>query len=110
MSEQEQLLGQDVIEKICNKHDIEFVDVNTEDGMRSVMKGQGCTEDYARESYDNRSVCAGKTMWLGIYKDEERRLAAFFHEFGHIKGGHTPRYKEKWHEIMKTKHHSETYA
>lgn len=36
-----------------------------------------------KDAYFNRSACAGKEIWLGVYVNKEQKIASFFHEIGH---------------------------
>lgn len=48
-----------------------------------VTEGDGHCQANGTESYVNKSYCCHPDIYLGIYDDEELKLASFFHELGH---------------------------
>ena len=92
----------EIIKRICNKHNIFFVDIGTPEGFAHYTQGQGWAEEQTRDWYNEKSSCAGGScaggigsdprIWLGIYEDEELRLASFFHEFAHLRSTY-PQFK-----------------
>ena len=41
------------------------------------------SNDFVRSGFEDRSSTNGEVITLGVYADEERRIASFFHELGH---------------------------
>lgn len=52
--------------------------------IHQIKPGDKFCKANGEDTYINRSFCSGKEIWIGIYKNEELRLASFFHEVGHI--------------------------
>ena len=49
-----------------------------------VKRGDKFCKANGESEYVNRSYFSGRTIWVGIYTDQEKKLASFFHEVGHI--------------------------
>ena len=59
-------------EQIAAKHGIKLLDASTFD------------EKTIKAFYTNQSCCAGNDrIFLGVYDDEDLKVASFFHELGH---------------------------
>ena len=64
-----------LMKKICKKHKITFIDFSKmNEKERPFSNGQ----------ITDCSFCTYDEIFLGLYKDKEKRLASFFHELGHI--------------------------
>jgi len=64
-----------LIKKICARYCI---------GLYVVRRGDRWCRANGEDTYINKSYTSGNQMWLGIYDDEAKELASFFHEVGHI--------------------------
>jgi Zn-dependent peptidase ImmA (M78 family) len=49
-----------------------------------VVPGDENCKANGEDCYKNSSYCSDKTIWLGIYDNEELKLLSFFHELAHI--------------------------
>jgi len=105
---------QTLIEKIVAKHNIDFIDVGTSEGITCCAESQGCSVEQIKENHDNQSNCVGTVrndpkIWLGIYDDEELRFAAFLHEFSHLRSRY-PQFKGKFVRSTHNKYLTEAYT
>ena len=73
-------LGQNIIEKLCRKHQIKLTDVHADPSYLKRIGMEG-----SEISFKDRSYCAGGEVFLGIYEDPKKRFISFLHEFAHIK-------------------------
>lgn len=64
-----------IYEKISKKYNVK---------LNFVQKGDKFCEANGEDIYINNSYCTFDEIWIGIYEDEEKKLAFFFHEIGHI--------------------------
>ena len=65
----------------------DFQRIAGEHGCRVIQVAPGDERCLANgtDSYRNHSYIAGRDIELGVYDDEELKVASFFHEIGHIK-------------------------
>ena len=74
------------IEKIASSHGIT---------LHQVFPGDQFCEANGEDHYVNRSFTAGRCeIWIGIYEDEDWKVASFFHELGHCLT------QQEWNEDM----------
>ncbi len=60
-----------VIKQMSVDHQLEIIEIAND-------------PQFEKEEYIGDSFIAGRTIYLGIYQDDERRAISFFHEFGHL--------------------------
>lgn len=68
-------LSNETLENISKTYRVTFNDT----ALMSEQELSHCEPGY----FSEYSCCTYDEIWLGIYKDPERRLLAFFHELGH---------------------------
>lgn len=68
-----------LFETICEEHSIKFTNIET---IERDENGWYSTKNIEFH-YRNRSESSFYEIFLGLYEDEELRVASFFHELGH---------------------------
>ena len=91
----------DIIKTVCREWKLKLVDAKLLDKRefrRLVNRSTGRESDFYNKSY----IC-GREITMGVYDDEDKRLAAFFHELGHLLV-HKKYRRKRAPEQMKTLH------
>ena len=70
----EKMETDDIISKLSKEYNVNIIQVINGD--------EHCIANGV-DNYISTSHIAGDTMWVGIYTDENLKIASIFHEFGH---------------------------